>query len=93
MTDQRLQSINAHMSFSPSGIMSFQDHLLTRARKAFECYELSPEDRTEAIKRFVTIAPHQEAEDLAIYQILYSMNCENVWCRTADFDLELVTAL
>ena len=69
--------------------------MLQAARSVFDGYALSPEDRDEAVGRYMQLANTGSSgnnenkfvmltymlEENAVESILYSINCENVWRR------------
>lgn len=64
---------------------SCKDPLKVFAESIFDNYSLSPDDRDEAIARYIMLADSNFPEEERIVEnILYSMNCENVWLRNSS---------
>jgi hypothetical protein len=60
------------------------ENLHNAARSIFDGYALSPDDRDEAVSRYVKAAGDGSFdEEKRVESILYSMYCENVWRRNS----------
>jgi hypothetical protein len=52
------------------------------AEAIFNTYSLSPDDRDEAVARYLSIADDRSFEgQKTVETVLYSLDCENVWRR------------
>ncbi len=78
-----------------AGTMSPLTALHGEAHSIFSRYALSPADYSEATRRYVELRAHRDSlsdtarfDDL-VYQVLYSMDCENVWLKEAREATEL----
>ena len=62
--------------------------LQNTAQAAFQDYALSPDDRNEAIARYVMLGNDGSSEEeKTVEGILYSINCENVWRRDSNTNM------